>query len=274
MHNKHNFFILDIDCLTNLKGLLSYLAERIHLGNLCLQCSKQFRSAQRCQQHMIDCRHCVMNDADEAEYAPYYDYARQYENMGLLPKLEAPKEEEKNEKGAEGEDGWEDLEDADLESVEDEVVDHNDLEVVVEEASSKSSVKEESSDIAAVDKTDTPNKSVIDQIGNTEESSIAESKEDTPSIGSFNLNAVLKRRQVKGGMTRMEAYKALQIEKPTILSTGEIKLANGKIIGHRDYQHIYRQRYYRTEDSREAVIINRLALQYRQKKGGPLALCN
>lgn len=85
MHNRHNFFILDIDCLINLKGLLSYMAERIHLGSLCLQCSKQFRSAQRCQQHMQDCRHCVMNDEDEAEYAPYYDYARQYENMGLMP---------------------------------------------------------------------------------------------------------------------------------------------------------------------------------------------
>jgi len=36
MHNRHNFFILDIDCLTNLKGLLSYIAERIHLGSLCL----------------------------------------------------------------------------------------------------------------------------------------------------------------------------------------------------------------------------------------------
>ena len=44
----HGFYILDIECLINLKGLLAYLAERIHLGKLCLTCSKQFRSGKRC----------------------------------------------------------------------------------------------------------------------------------------------------------------------------------------------------------------------------------
>jgi pre-60S factor REI1 len=36
----HTFFILDVDCLINLKGLLGYLAERINLGYICLYCSK------------------------------------------------------------------------------------------------------------------------------------------------------------------------------------------------------------------------------------------
>ena len=36
MRTVHSFFILDVDCLINLKGLLSYIAERIHLGALCL----------------------------------------------------------------------------------------------------------------------------------------------------------------------------------------------------------------------------------------------
>ena len=40
MANKHNFVILDIECLVSLKGLLSYIAERVHLGSLCLFCSK------------------------------------------------------------------------------------------------------------------------------------------------------------------------------------------------------------------------------------------
>ena len=40
MWNKHNFIILDIECLVSLKGLLSYIAERIQLGSLCLLCSK------------------------------------------------------------------------------------------------------------------------------------------------------------------------------------------------------------------------------------------
>lgn len=32
MKNRHNFVILDVECLVNLKGLLSYIAERIQLG--------------------------------------------------------------------------------------------------------------------------------------------------------------------------------------------------------------------------------------------------
>jgi pre-60S factor REI1 len=48
MRISHNFTILDIECLINLKGLLAYIAERIQLGKLCLLCAKQFHSADRC----------------------------------------------------------------------------------------------------------------------------------------------------------------------------------------------------------------------------------
>lgn len=40
MRLVHNFTILDIDCLVDLKGLLTYMAQRIQLGKLCLFCSK------------------------------------------------------------------------------------------------------------------------------------------------------------------------------------------------------------------------------------------
>ena len=46
---EHSFSILDIDCLVDLKGLLGYMAERIHLGALCLHCNKQFSDGRRCQ---------------------------------------------------------------------------------------------------------------------------------------------------------------------------------------------------------------------------------
>ena len=71
----------------------------------------------------------------------------------------------------------------------------------------------------------------------------------------------------------MEAFKALRIDKVELLDTGELKLPNGKIIGHRDYKHIYRQRN-RLPDEREAVVINKLALEYRQMQhgGGTLML--
>lgn len=43
MRIMHSFVILDVDCLVDLKGLQEYLAERIHIGNLCLFCSKTFK---------------------------------------------------------------------------------------------------------------------------------------------------------------------------------------------------------------------------------------
>jgi len=55
----------------------------------------------------------------------------------------------------------------------------------------------------------------------------------------------------------------LDIKKAELLHTGEIRLPNGKIIGHRDHRHIYRQRT-KLPDQREAIVINKLALDYRR----------
>lgn len=86
MRFKHNFMILDIECLVNLKGLLAYVAERIQLGKMCLGCNKQFRSAARCQQHMIDKGHCMMPmDADE-EFELFYDFRRAYADLNVKRK--------------------------------------------------------------------------------------------------------------------------------------------------------------------------------------------
>lgn len=65
------------------------------------------------------------------------------------------------------------------------------------------------------------------------------------------------------GKTRQEAFAELDIEKAELLDTGEIRLPNGKIIGHRNYKHIYRQRL-RLPDDRESVVINKLAIEYRR----------
>ena len=47
MRLEHSFFILDVDCVTSLKGLLTYIAERIQLGYLCLYCNQMFKNARR-----------------------------------------------------------------------------------------------------------------------------------------------------------------------------------------------------------------------------------
>lgn len=86
MRAKHNFIILDIECLINLKGLIAYIAERIQLGKMCLHCDKQFKSARRCQQHMMDMGHCQMPmDADE-EFEFFYDFRRAFANLNIKRK--------------------------------------------------------------------------------------------------------------------------------------------------------------------------------------------
>ena len=103
------------------------------------------------------------------------------------------------------------------------------------------------------------------------ESSIAGGASQAKSLSSqySGLNAALNGK--RKGKTRAEAFRALQIEQVELLDTGELKLPNGKIIGHRDYKHIYRQRN-RLPDEREAVVINKLALEYRQMQhGGAIA---
>lgn len=79
----------------------------------------------------------------------------------------------------------------------------------------------------------------------------------------------------KKGMTREEAILGMKVKKAVLLETGEIQLGNGKIIGARSLKYIYKQRY-RLDDTREAVVVNKLALEYRRLKaitdGEPLAV--
>lgn len=112
-------------------------------------------------------------------------------------------------------------------------------------------------------------------------SSIADDVRGPQSHSSYSsaLDRVIKNS--KKGKSRAEAFANLDIQKAELLGTGEIRLPNGKIIGHRDYKHIYRQRT-KLPDQRESIVINKLALEYRKLKveqaGGVVAssasVCN
>lgn len=97
MRIQHSFVILDVDCLVDLKGLQEYLAERIHIGNMCLFCSKTFRDGRRAQQHMLDKGHCMMNMEDEDEYVDFYDFSKTYKDHPLLIKQEGEEEDAESE---------------------------------------------------------------------------------------------------------------------------------------------------------------------------------
>jgi len=55
----------------------------------------------------------------------------------------------------------------------------------------------------------------------------------------------------------------LNIKKAERLASGEVKLGNGKIMGIRKFHYIYKQKP-KLPDTREAVLINKIALEYRQ----------
>ncbi|WVQ97780.1 hypothetical protein IAU59_004894 [Kwoniella sp. CBS 9459] len=80
MAKYHSFFIPDQDILIDVRGLLSYLGEKVAIGNLCLFCpngGREFGSLEAVRKHMHDKAHCKLAydaEEDRAELADFYDY--------------------------------------------------------------------------------------------------------------------------------------------------------------------------------------------------------
>jgi len=79
MTEIHSFFIPDIEYLTDLEGLITYLGEKIGIGNICLYCNgrgRSFATLKAVRDHMRDLSHCKLAWEDnEDEYEDFYDYA-------------------------------------------------------------------------------------------------------------------------------------------------------------------------------------------------------
>lgn len=83
MSLEHSFFIPDAEYVIDMKGLLTYLGEKVSQSFMCLWCNdrgKTFYSVQAAQQHMQDKGHCKMLHEGEAlaEYTDFYDYSSSY----------------------------------------------------------------------------------------------------------------------------------------------------------------------------------------------------
>ena len=121
MYSAHSFFIPDAEYLVDLSGLISYLGEKVAVGNVCLFCnekSREYRSLQAVRQHMLDKSHCKVayeSPDDRLEISDFYDFTSSYPSA-----KPAAKHQDK-----EGEEEWEDLEDDDDGDDVDEVVDDN-----------------------------------------------------------------------------------------------------------------------------------------------------
>lgn len=98
MSKAHGFFIPELEYLVDIKGLISYLCEKVGVAYMCLFCNekgKTFHSVESVQQHMTDKCHCKLFFEGDAglEYAEFYDYSKSYPDH---------KEVEALEKGSEG----------------------------------------------------------------------------------------------------------------------------------------------------------------------------
>ena len=80
MTDAHSFFIPDIEYVSDIDGLIGYLAGKIIVGHICLWCNgkgKCFKTLRSVKQHMVDTGHCKMLYEGDAlaEYADFYDYS-------------------------------------------------------------------------------------------------------------------------------------------------------------------------------------------------------
>lgn len=74
---EHTFFIPDVEYLVNLKGLISYLNEKISLGNTCIYCEKMFHDLEGVRKHMLDKGHTKIRyeEGPDLEIAHFYDFS-------------------------------------------------------------------------------------------------------------------------------------------------------------------------------------------------------
>ena len=84
-------------------------------------------------------------------------------------------------------------------------------------------------------------------------------------LSSIKGGESLDGRNKKRGMTKEELMLGLKIKPAQLLDTGEVLLGNGRTIGSRALKYLYKQRF-RFPDSRESVVVNKVALEYRKIK--------
>ncbi|PPQ89566.1 hypothetical protein CVT25_012238 [Psilocybe cyanescens] len=130
MSTAHSFFIPDAEYLVDISGLITYLGEKIAVGNVCIHCNqkgKEFRSMDAVRKHMIDKAHCKIayeREKDRLEISDFYDFTASYPD-GADATTSSAKKSLKSSVEEEVDEEWEDAEDVDDDEV-DEIVDESD----------------------------------------------------------------------------------------------------------------------------------------------------
>ncbi|KAF8320721.1 hypothetical protein DL93DRAFT_2094044 [Clavulina sp. PMI_390] len=86
MAKSHGFFIPDVQYLEDLPGLITYLAEKVAIGNACLYCNREYRSLHAVRKHMIDKSHTKIaydSEKQRLEISDFYDFTTSYPDADL-----------------------------------------------------------------------------------------------------------------------------------------------------------------------------------------------
>lgn len=92
MSQVHSFFVPDADYLVDLPGLITYLGEKIAVGNICIYCNekgREFRTLEAVRKHMVDKSHCKIGyDTlnDRIEISDFFDFTASYTNVFPRPR--------------------------------------------------------------------------------------------------------------------------------------------------------------------------------------------
>ncbi|KAH9485309.1 Cytoplasmic 60S subunit biogenesis factor [Psilocybe cubensis] len=142
MSLAHSFFIPDAEYLVDIAGLITYLGEKIAVGNVCIYCNqkgKEFRSMDAVRKHMIDKAHCKIaydRERDRLEISDFYDFSASYPDADQVRKSSSKKKSLKESVVEDDEDEWE----------EDETLDDDEVDEIVDESASEESDSDADSD--------------------------------------------------------------------------------------------------------------------------------
>ncbi|KAF9792613.1 C2H2 type zinc-finger-domain-containing protein [Thelephora terrestris] len=134
MASAHSFFIPDLEYLTDLSGLLSFLGERIAVDNICISCprkSREFRSLEAVRKHMVDKGHCKIaydTESERLSVSDFYDFSSSYPTVPEGKKGTSSKKRVKvvvPDAELTEDNGWEDVDDGEEDGEFDEVVEES-----------------------------------------------------------------------------------------------------------------------------------------------------
>ena len=117
MSGEHSFFIPDLEYLTDLTGLITYLGEKIAVGNVCIYCNgkgREFRTLDAVRKHMVDKSHCKIaydTERDMLEISDFYDFSSSYPDAEERQRRKEARRAKRA--AAEAAEGWEDVDGSD-----------------------------------------------------------------------------------------------------------------------------------------------------------------